>query len=361
LDFTRTSDPVTVHVPASARPVPPRIVKALPTFGWDRQTTTNLKSSVRFGRGIRIYLERPWYSSGPGELLGVTLWTGQSPPTNAERVAWKMVISQWGADPIWDTEGVPFVPSADRHSFPDGVTFERDLRLDATVKLSEHGPLIQATADVAGHEVHFDRDQGLWYCDMSFNLHAYTPFVRLALARYQPYALDDAKLSRVVLADFVQVAPDRAAVVTADPYHPRRLRLTISGVAPRGPVRTLVTVTVQRRDPAIESDLAWADAPAGAVQVVRESLTPQPDSALWIGTVEFATAPPAGQFRLLIREYEFIEADPDVSTGIEFRPIRGRPIPGRLIYADAIVVDSALIGEPPDAAATGGAGDNPPG
>jgi hypothetical protein len=92
LDYTRSSEPVTVHVPASARPAPPRVVKVLPTFGWDRQTATNLKSSVRFGRGLRVYLERPWYSSGADELLGVTLWNGGSPPDDAQRDAWKMVI-----------------------------------------------------------------------------------------------------------------------------------------------------------------------------------------------------------------------------------------------------------------------------
>jgi hypothetical protein len=63
----------------------------------------------------------------------------------------------------------------------------------------------------------------------------YAPFIRLALVRYQPHALPDAKLSRVVLADFAQLTRVRSAVVTADPYHPRRLRVTISGIAPQGP------------------------------------------------------------------------------------------------------------------------------
>jgi hypothetical protein len=52
----------------------PDVVYALPTFGWQRQTETNLKRSVRFGGGLRVYLRRPWFSSGAGELLGVALW-----------------------------------------------------------------------------------------------------------------------------------------------------------------------------------------------------------------------------------------------------------------------------------------------
>jgi len=30
----------------------------------------------------------------------------------------------------------------------------------------------------------------------------------------------------------------------------------------------------------------------------------QPDAVLWSGTVFFAVAPPAGQFRVVIKEYE---------------------------------------------------------
>src|SRR5262249_32772152 len=41
LDFTRTSDGVDVHVPASARPVAPQVRYVVPTFGWQRETATN--------------------------------------------------------------------------------------------------------------------------------------------------------------------------------------------------------------------------------------------------------------------------------------------------------------------------------
>jgi hypothetical protein len=93
LDFTRRSDPVAVHVPSSVRPVAPHVLYVVPTFGWQRETQTNQKRSVRIGGGLRVYLDGPWYSSGIGELLGAALWTGGQ----ADREDWKGFITQWGA------------------------------------------------------------------------------------------------------------------------------------------------------------------------------------------------------------------------------------------------------------------------
>jgi hypothetical protein len=56
LKYTRASESVTVDVPASARPVAPLIAYVIPTFGWQRQTQTNLKRSIRFGGGLRMYI-----------------------------------------------------------------------------------------------------------------------------------------------------------------------------------------------------------------------------------------------------------------------------------------------------------------
>jgi peptidoglycan hydrolase-like protein with peptidoglycan-binding domain len=336
-EFTRASDVITVDVPASARPAAPHIVKVLPTFGWERQTSTNLKSSVRFGGGLRVYLDRPWFSSGEGELLGVTLWNGQGEISNPTRESWKHVITQWGVDPIWQTTALPPAPQAT--SFPDAVAAEKDLSLAEGI-----GPV-----SVAGHAVQFDEESGLWYCDLTVAATSYTPFIRLALARYQPHALDDAKLSRVVLADFAQLTPDRAALVTADPYHPRRLRVSVSGPGPRGPVDTQMVVSVQRQSASIQSDVAWEEAPSSVVQVVDDGFTGGEDVTLWSGSIVFVDPPAQDQYRLLIREYEYLETDPGVTT-LAALDTGKRSIPGRLIYADIIALDNALVMPPPPAA-----------
>jgi hypothetical protein len=361
-DFTRASAPVVVDVPASARPVAPQIAYLIPTFGWQRQTQTNLKRSIRFGGGLRIYLERPWFSSGADELLGVTLYnfSGENISDPEVRERWKPFITQWGKDPIWQTENLPSLPG--KHSFPDAIAFEESLSLEENAG---------KRVNVVGFPVAFDAERQKWYCDLTIDASfTYSPFVRLALVRYQPYALADAKLSRIVLADFAQLTSDRAAMVTADPYHPRRLQVTISGIKPNGPLpqvspiptipvaaATKIEVEVQQRDDTITGDLAWQPAAIGMVNVLEE-IPPNIDSAvLWTGAIEFTQLPAADQFRLLIREYEYISADytvnpdgsinPALQSALRFNNRKTGTAPRRLVYAETIAIDAALISQPP--------------
>ena len=346
LVFTRDSGTVSVDVPASARPLAPQIRYVLPTFGWERQTGTNLKRSVRFGGGLRVYLERPWFSSGEGELLGVALWSTQNGTLDRDR--FKPYITQWGMDPIWTTADLSYVPQIG--NFPDVAVSEPGLPLEeASAQAADGSPGI---VDVAGFAPQFDSSSGLWFADLTINTFAttYAPFVRLALVRYQPHALVAAKISRVVLADFAQLTPDRAAMVTADPFHPRTVRVVVSGLAPRGPAPTLevepapapqppptqITVRVQKRDSSLASDLAWSDAPTGdaSVQVVQTgAATGQPDLTLFVATVTFAQPPQAGEYRLLIEEREYVSADYVLVEN-------DRTVwPRRLIYAEIFALD----------------------
>jgi hypothetical protein len=352
--FVRKSDTVEVDIPASARPDAPRVFYVVPTFGWERQTGTNLKRSTRFGGGLRVYLDRPWYSSGDGELLGVVLYGEDFP---IDREAWKTHVTQWGNDPIWATQRLWYAPNT--RNFPLSVANEEHLSLQEPTPPGAGG---KGRVAVTGHEVHFDGTR--WYSDITIEHFSdtYAPFVRLALARYQPHALDDAKLSKVVLADFAQLTPDRALLVTADPYHPRSLRVTVSGPVPLGPAPsypdfppmrhtparpTQVVVTVQQRDPAITGDLGWKDAAASVVGVTADTDGQFKDKkyvALWSGIVQFAQPPQQGQFRLLIREYEYISANwAIVHPGGEALPPWSEA-PGRLIYAETIEIDATLTG-----------------
>ena len=63
--------------------------------------------------------------------------------------------------------------------------------------------------------------------------------------------------------------------------------------------------------------------------------------------MEFAAAPAHGQFRLLIREFEYVSADwAIVHPGGEALPPWAEA-PGRLIYAETVELDAALLGGAP--------------
>ena len=323
LEFTRTSDSLLVGVPSSARPAAPDILYVTPTFGWERQETTNVKTEIREGNGLRIYLNRPWYSSGEGELLGVVLWPGAQPaPGDTARDQYKTWFTQWGLDPIWGTDGLEDVPTTG--DFPLAASLSQNLTLEGTTLL----------VDVAGHPVGFDPDRRLWYCDIELSVpQAYAPFVRLALARHQPSSIAGTELSHVVLADFAQLTPDRSAALTVDPARPTRGRLYVGGLAPSGPTRSFITVTVERRIANIGSDLGWEVAPSTVARATEDSPAPSdPQSVLWQGQVSFSAAPRPGQFRIVIREYELHPIDPFEGRIFIDGPNYGE----RLVYASIL-------------------------
>lgn len=357
--FTRTSEPVVVDVPASARPLAPDVVYVVPTFGWERQTETNLKRSVRFGGGLRVYLNRPWFSSGAGELLGVALWSNQNGVLDqASRDKFKPFFTQWGMDPIWQTDNLSGSP--DVSDFADADDAEVDLSLEeASASQPDGSP---GRVSVVGFSPQYDEGRKLWFADLTINLprETYMPFVRLAMVRYQPRALADAKISRVVLADFAQLTPDRSAMVTGDPHHPRTVRVVVTGVAPRGPTAvvhaeptpeslnprpTLIRVRVQQHDDKIDSDLGWKDVGHDVAKVTPEKDGPvagNADLSMWAGTVQFVNKISAGDFRLLIEEHEFISANySEVEHGIAQQP-------SRLVYAEIFALDAALASDKRD-------------
>ena len=301
LDFTRSSSTLLVDVPSSARPLAPDVLYVVPTFGWEQQETSNVKTSVRLGNGLRVYLNRPWFSSGENELLGVVLWPVSGPaPTADDFVSLKPYFTQWGNDPIWASGALSVTPTC--YDFPLATTIGQALTVDE----SDH------LLDVAGHDLVYDSDRSLWFCDITFvPPGAYTPFVRLALARYQPHSIEGIELSQVVLADFAQIAPNRTALLSIDPADPRVARLIVGGLGPRQPAASRFQVVVQQRDPLVGSDLGWELAATSAVRVTVDTPTvTDPDAVVWSGHISFRNVPAPGQFRVVVAEYEVFQTDP---------------------------------------------------
>lgn len=320
-NVTRTSQPVTISVLNSSRPAAPKPLYVVPSFRWESGTNAVWTTSKRSGGGLRVYLERPWFSSGEDELLAAMIW-GCVPPPGSSFDTWsvpdllKPYVTQWGKDPIWATSGPPSRAMPLPEQFPNAVAIGTELTLEELSNLS----FIPFTA--VGHQVHYDDQHGrrLWYCDIEMDMgESYFPFVRLALARYQPHSVANAHLSRVVLAEFAQLLPDRTASVTFDPIDPTLLLLAVNGLTYGGPAAAVVTATVQTGASG-NGDLAW-------VPVSVITLTPHafagPDT-LWTAQIVLPAPRGSRPFRLLIQEFEMFETD-----------VSGSEQP-RLVYADIL-------------------------
>ena len=241
--MTITSPEVRRWIPSTAPPPPPKLLYVIPTFGWSRSGDGTQQVSLRAGGGLRVYLDRPWFSTGFGEMLAVVL---PGPEITAADLdgAMKTHVTQWGRDPIWTSSAIStFAPDRSAASFPlaawsgpigfdaSGGTASLPPAVIASFQ-AEHAdlppgpftvtgfsaPTVPAgkTVQIAPHAVGYDPDRQLWYCDIVIRPpdQAYYPFVRLALARYQPTSAQGAHLSAIVTTEFQQLSPDRLAIVT---------------------------------------------------------------------------------------------------------------------------------------------------
>lgn len=415
-----------LSVPSSRRPDPPDVLYVVPTWTWDEQTVPGRRGRdgarrlpptfqrTRTGGGLRVYLDRPWYSSGAGELLGVVLedqpwltWPiDQEAGLNvtatakalADEVAERIIaeglveprgrvsappsarvlaavggparssafplglgplldvlapktgdptkfVTQWGLDPVWGSAPVHAGPYI--HQFPLRAAVRGGVSL---LEAPDH------TVTVVGHQPRFDPERKLWYCDLQLDAGpSYFPFVRLALARYQPTSIDGEHISAVVFPDFAQLVAERIATT-------RRVGRSALSVSLRGPggytehARRLVpafaggdeqrlelsrfaVAQVERLPADATTDLAWTA--VGDEFRLALSAPDGPADVRYSGRVPLPTRTRGEQFRLALREYEIFgtdesEADDHISRPSSFSEFAlfPQPVRYRLVYAD---------------------------
>lgn len=206
--FTETKENAfTVNVPSSQPPAPPLVEYIVPSYSWAQSKSADGRTatSSRSGNWLRVYLRRPWFSSGNGEKLAVVLLGASNTNSYAampDKI--KQNTTRMGADPVIKTGDVPTT-----------VTTANFLGGEAAVSGLSVPTIKGATASIVPYPVQYDNDKQMWYADIAVNVGmTYTPFVRLALARYQRFALSGMNLSSIVVADIMQVQANRSATVT---------------------------------------------------------------------------------------------------------------------------------------------------
>ncbi|WP_370948862.1 hypothetical protein AB5J62_15275 [Amycolatopsis sp. cg5] len=320
-----------LDIPASARPAAPKVSYLIPAFDWasaNSGTIFNPKvTSTRQGGGLRVYLERPWFSSGDGEQLGVVTWAGSGAPG----AQFDGLLSEWGRDPIW----VSAAPRAERPANGDFA-----LAPGARTGLTLAEVPGAASVGVAPHDVAYDTTRGLWYADLQVDAGTpYFPFIRLALARYQAHALPGCELSPVVLADFIQLAPGRTASVTWSLLDSQALSFSVTGpgytnavAGTSGSGTSTVYASVQQYDPDLTGDLAWVDVP-GMPPIALTAASAGGNTFTWSGALRLPGNRLLNRYRLVLREVEQYTADAgDVRAANSVTGAAGQ----RTVYVDTI-------------------------
>lgn len=280
-------------IPNSAAPPTPKLLYVIPTFGWGHGAKGNQSRSFRSGGGLRVYLDRPWYATGFTEMLAVVLPPGPvfhqfAPYGDAQ--ALPPYITQWGADPIWADgrvqtvapqpdafplarwrppipfEGVDAFPAEEGTNLPDGDFLVTGLRVPEMLQTADVDPATPGELAIAPHAVSYDAERQLWYADIVIRpSDAYLPFIRLALARYNPISVPGAHLSSVVMTEFVQLTPDRLAIVTQnnDKAHVAMYGIGTQQPLGEGARSGLFEIHTETLAPGADPDLGWQHSSAG--------------------------------------------------------------------------------------------------
>nr|BFD86755.1 hypothetical protein StreXyl84_61560 [Streptomyces sp. Xyl84] len=310
---------------SSARPTAPRLLYCMPTLSLEQDDgPSGTLVRRRRGGGVRVYLERPWFSSGDGELLGVVLGEPPGGDPDSVRDAW---VTLMGRDPLHRSAPV-VAPTAQMFTNAAGPP----------AKLSLPTPTGALPVTVVGFTPQFDaaEEGGRWFCDLELDTgDACLPFVRLALVRYQPESIPGAEISPVVLADVVRVLPDRE--LTVKPGRPLSVTVTGPSWDPTGAPPPVITAVLQRRhDTVTDEDLGWVtlDDTLTTLTSIDAESSHRP---FYTGQVPVPPAGPGVPLRLLVVETEGIPADgrpPAPGPGSTPPP---HP-PGPVIYCDAVEV-----------------------
>jgi hypothetical protein len=338
----------TLNVPSSARPAKVIVHDVLPLFRWHEETEPGHPFSLKRTRktGLRLYLERPWYSTGDGEFLGVILAAGADTPLED-------TVSQWAGDPVFRQQGpaargvLPLSDLLHLTGLDDRVEPGRPVAPPTLRPLVDRKG--QPNVFVLAYQPEYSPERQLWFVDVALDPGtAFWPFVKLAVARYQPDSLPGLHLGPIAICDYAQLAPERTATLSrTDETH---VRIAVTGPVghPRDQIRSAVVLPadflthvartrrmrarLERFDASVGTDLGWEvvgqwDLPilgvAGTVfSWAGELPLPQPLAPRTPGT--------GAEWRVTVEEWELLPADFAFGGTGGWQP--------RIVYADHLPI-----------------------
>ena len=201
------SNDLSLDVPSTLKLASPNVSHIVPLKKDYRSGGAHSGSrSSRFG--VRIYLHKEWFQSGPGERLALGCITGgESGAKEFDEI--RKDVTQWGEDPIERglLNTTLRLPRASDFTVPDSeVTLDGNDFYDSLYPANAEGgrarviyrdniPIQPAVAgaqrrwlSVASYAVFYDEVQKLWYSDICMS-QEFFGWCGFALYRHQPQAL----------------------------------------------------------------------------------------------------------------------------------------------------------------------------
>lgn len=380
--ITRRGDGKLLDVLNSKRPDAVKLLYVVPSFHWveeQRLLVGNTITSTRKGGGLRVWMDRPWYSSGNGELLGVVLYSTQkwkAKPASSEGKSGKFgksgttlgftskvgslgssgvvssmfantkvdipetiepFVTQWGLDPIWLSAPTPSDATPLVTNFVDPKVVLTNVSLEETGVVQRYV--------VVGYEPQYDADRRKWFCDIAIDPgDSYYPFIKLSLVRLQPMSLSDPDTgrdvycSRTILSEFCQLAPDRKATVKIEDDK-KSITVMVEGKTYRanttGQIGSEIEVTLEKRTSgaAVANDVAWQP-------VLTQRIDRIHASNVWAGMVVLPATVDSTQYRVVIKEYEQFFSDTEQRQsnlgGMKDGGTMEFTLDKRVVYADVL-------------------------
>ena len=304
--FSRTGAEIEVSVKNSVPPTAPTIRYVIPSYGWDTAdpdppTSWATFTRRRVGGGIRVFLDRPWYTTGPGEQLGVILPAAGSQPNDTRHTF-------IGVDPTTANLTTPDLRTVDPAVFTGGTLYPGITLEDNT------------TVDIVGYTPALDTTRNQWYADITLDTSklpdTYAPFARLALARFQPESEPKTFASKPILAEFVQLAPDRELTATVSGT---TVDVVVRGRGPRRPFPNAMIIALDEADDTNPDEMQWR--PLGTTassddlgddlyaRLGQAVLPSEPTRDRWEKTLTLPGPRGDRPLRIIVREIEFRSAD----------------------------------------------------
>ncbi len=349
-----------VSILATTPPAAPEVLSVMPLFRWEAGPEPDQPFAWRRTRraGLRLYLARPWFSSGNDERLAVLL----APPSGAEAGS----VTEWGADPAWKQRGpAKRAMAAELDSFLHAIGAD-----DRTVPAGPCAAPRMVTNDqfpkgvyVLPYSPEYNQERELWMVDVGIRPGpTLWPFVRLQVARYQQESLLGCELSKPVRCDFALLPPERSFTLARP--DDETARVVVSGPVALGKdgvviysrlmadgkllpqelhqviaTNRIMKARLERREPGQTSDLAWQS--VQEVEMTVEGYDLVTNQVSWVSALKLPKKVAAAQpgqnqeFRVTVEEEEILPADyegpPTATVGF-------RGSARRVVYADTMTL-----------------------